>query len=67
MFDFMPTDDLKSYAIRLAHYGVIGGLLGLAIAILLLLQNVYLLFAVVRIRGQLHMVLRRLEKREGER
>ena len=67
MFDILPTDDLKSYALRMAHFGILGGLVGLAIAALLLLQNFYLMYALSKIRGELRMVSRCLKGIGSER
>jgi hypothetical protein len=60
MFEMFPTDDLKSYAVRLSHYGVIGGLLGLALVAVLVIQNFYLIYALRSARRELRTILRRL-------
>jgi hypothetical protein len=59
MFDLGKNPDFHSYAFRLAHYGVMGGLVGLAIAIFLLFQNFYLIFVIARIREEVRSALRR--------
>jgi hypothetical protein len=61
MFDMLPNDDLKTYAFRLAHYGVLGGLAGLAIAVILLLQNFYLIYALRSLRTEIGTAMRRKE------
>lgn len=60
MFDMSPNDDLKTYAFRLAHYGVLGGLVGLAIVVLLLMQNFYLIYALRSLQTELRTAMRRL-------
>jgi hypothetical protein len=67
MFDVLPTDDLKSYAVRLAHYGVIGGLTGLALVALLVAQNVYLMYALMKLRGEVRRTLQIIIDRSKNR
>jgi nitrate/nitrite transporter NarK len=63
MFEMLPTDDMKSWAFRLAHYGVMGGFLAFAIVVALLLQNTYLVVSLRAIRAQLHDVESKLSRR----
>ena len=52
----LPTEDPRSWALRLAHYGVVGGAIGLAVAVVLLLQNTYLIFALRSLRAKLKVI-----------
>ena len=52
-FEMLPTEDPRSWALRLMHYGVIAAMIGLAIGIVLLLQNAYLIFALRSLRAKL--------------
>jgi hypothetical protein len=58
----LPSDDLKSWAFRMAHLGVLGALIGLAIIILLLLQNVYLIYSVRQLRIEMRSLNSRLKR-----
>jgi hypothetical protein len=62
VFDMLPSDDLKSWAFRMAHLGVLGALIGLAIIILLLLQNVYLIYSVRQLRIEMRSLNSRLKR-----
>ena len=61
MFTMGPNDDLRSWAMRLAHFGVLGGIFGLILAILLVIQNFYLMFAFIRLRSQVNAIQRTLD------
>ncbi len=66
VFDMLPSDDMKSCAFRLVHFGIIARLIGMAILVLLLLQNTYLIFSVRALRTQirgLESKIRRLDSR----
>jgi nitrate/nitrite transporter NarK len=65
MFDMLPTDDVKSWAFRMAHFGILGAFIGLAIIVLLLLQNVYLIYSVRRLRAEMRGLDMRLNRLLG--
>jgi hypothetical protein len=53
MFGMLPTDDMKSWAFRLAHFGILGGLLALVLIVALLIQNTFLIISLRALRAQL--------------
>jgi hypothetical protein len=61
MFDMGPNDDLRSWAMRMAHFGVLGGLLGLALAVLLFFQSIYLMGSVMFLRSQIKTLQKTLD------
>ena len=61
MLDFLsmgPTEDMRSWAFRLIHYGILAGLVGAAVIILLVLQNFYIMHSLNKIRSQLRTLMR---------
>ena len=63
MLDFLsmgPTEDMRSWAFRLIHYGMIAGLVGAALILLLVLQNFYIMHSLNKVRSQLRGVMRTL-------
>jgi hypothetical protein len=63
MFEMLPTDDVKSWAFRMMHLGVLGALVGLGIIVLLVLENAYLIYSVRKLRFEmryLNTMLKRL-------
>jgi hypothetical protein len=62
MFDMLPSDDAKSWALRMAHFGVLGGLAGLAVVVLLFLQNAYLIYSVRMLRVEVRNLSARLKR-----
>lgn len=62
MFDMLPTDDMKSWAFRMAHLGIWGAFAALAIIVLLLLLNGYLIYSVSRLRADVRSLSVRLKR-----
>ena len=62
MFQMLPTDDIKSWAFRMAHLGILGAFCGLAIIILVLLQNVYLIYSMRKLRSEMRSLNSRLKR-----
>jgi hypothetical protein len=62
VFDMLPSDDARSWALRLAHFGVLGGLAGLAVVVLLCLQNAYLIYSVRMLRADVRNLNLRLKR-----
>jgi len=63
MLDFLsmgPTEDMRSWAFRLIHYGLIAGLIGAAVIVLLVLQNFYIMHSLGKARSQLRAMMRTL-------
>ena len=61
MLDFLsmgPTEDMRSWAFRLMHYGLIAGLVGAAVIVLLVLQNFYIMHSLNKVRSQLRTLMR---------
>ena len=65
MLDFLsmgPTEDMRSWAFRLIHYGLIAGVIGAAIIVLLVLQNFYIMHSLNGVRSQLRAMARTLKE-----
>ncbi len=61
MLDFLsmgPTEDMRSWAFRLMHYGLVAGLVGAALIVLLVLQNFYIMHSLSKVRSQLRTMMR---------
>jgi hypothetical protein len=53
MFDMLPSDDAKSWVLRMAHLGILAGLVTLGFIVLLFLINVYLIYSLRVLRLEL--------------
>jgi hypothetical protein len=63
MLDFLsmgPTEDMRSWAFRLIHYGLIAGVICAAVIVLLVLQNFYIMHSLSKTRSQLRAIARTL-------
>jgi hypothetical protein len=58
----LPTDDMKSWAFRMAHLGILGAIGALAIIVLLLLFNGYLIYSVSRLRMEVRSLSTRIKR-----
>ncbi|MBA2588041.1 MAG: hypothetical protein H0U98_05385 [Alphaproteobacteria bacterium] len=65
MFDMLPTDDVKSWAFRMAHFGILGALIASAIIVLLLLQNFYLIYSLRKLRAEMRSLNMRMNRLVG--
>jgi nitrate/nitrite transporter NarK len=62
MFQMLPTDDVKSWAFRMAHFGILGAFVALAIIFLILLQNAYLIYSVRKLRAEMRGLNAKLKR-----
>jgi nitrate/nitrite transporter NarK len=62
MFQMLPTDDVKSWAFRMAHMGILGAFVGLAVIFLILLQNAYLMYSIRKLRSEMRSLNSRLKR-----
>jgi hypothetical protein len=56
------TDDTRSWALRMVHYGLIAAILAMGIIVLLLLQNFYIMHSLKKLRRQIQALTRRLNE-----
>lgn len=66
MFDILPSDDMRSYAFRLVHLSILGGLIGFAAIVLLLALIIYLVFSVRAASAKLSAVEAKLHRIESK-
>lgn len=62
MFEILPTGDVKSWAFRLIHLGLIGAAVALAMIMLLVLQNAYLIYSARKRRLEMCHLNNRLKR-----
>ena len=64
-FDMLPNDDIRSYAFRLVHLALIGGIVGAALIAVLLALIIYLVFSVRAVMAKLGAIEAKLKRIEA--